>query len=152
MKWRPPILVLIGLSLVACSQVRLTPDSDTTQTAALHVENVCETISRDPPDKPAFKGMELYSWQTDDGQWAFNILYGTNRLKTIRETQSEGMDTAEVEKCLCSMAESENVSWINSALDDATGKMQPLPLPPEDIIKDIMARAENCRVNFNSPQ
>jgi hypothetical protein len=146
------IVLLVCFVGSACSQVIPTPKVEGNQEVGLTKGNLCETIIKDQPEKLAFKGMELYSWQKGDGEWVFNILYGTNRLKTIQEVHSHGMDMTAIEKCLCSMAESENVFWVNSAIDDAAGQTLPLPYPPEDIIKDIMARAENCRVNLNSPQ
>ena len=146
------IVLLVCFVGSACSQVIPTPKVEEGQEAGLTRGNLCETIIKDQPEKLAFKGMELYSWQKGDGEWVFNILYGTNRLKTIQEVQSHGLDMATIEKCLCSMAESENVFWGNSTIDDAAGQTLPLPHPPEDIIIDIIARAENCRVNLITPK
>lgn len=143
---------LIVLTLTACSQgARLQPPDAYPGPGAAGV-TTCDNIIKENPMKPAFKGMELYSWLTDDGQWVFNILYGTNRLKTIQEVKSTELDGATVRNCLCAMPDGETIFWMDTAQDGNSGEMRSLPLPPGDMVKEIMVHAEECMVNFNSPQ
>jgi hypothetical protein len=122
-------------------------DSPTSPT----VENSCQTIKLDSKSKPAFKGMELYSWQKGNGDWVYNILYGTNRLKTINEVMSSEMGSNAVSDCICSMSDREVIFWMNKAQDETTNEMQPLPLPPIDMINGITAIADHCGVKLIIP-
>jgi len=68
--------------------------------------------------EPAFKGIELYSWNPGDGTWHFSLLPGTNRQKTLSEmTSSEvmivGIDN--LKQRLSTLAEGETVFWRNLA-------------------------------------
>ena len=110
--------------------------------------NPCEVIAGESPDKPAFKGIELYGRQTEDGEWVYTILYGTNRNKTVQEAGSGAMDIGEVKGCFCKLADGENVIWMDSAYNPETGEMISLPKPPPAIIKDIQDGAATCGVNL----
>lgn len=61
-----------------------------------------------------FKGVELYSWKTKDGDWKFALLEGTNRLKSIDEIKSaadhvESLET--IKKAISQLAIGETVMW-----------------------------------------
>ena len=82
--------------------------------------------------------------------WAFTILYGTNRVKMVWEAKSCGMNFAEGEECFSNMPCDEEIFWMRSAHADNTGEMQPFPQPPDNIVKEMRARADICGVNLNS--
>lgn len=116
------------------------------------VENPCQTVKFESEDKPAFKGMELYSWQKGNGDWVFNILYGTNRLKTINEVMSSEMASNAVSDCICLLPDGEIILWMNAAQDETTSEMLPLPLPPNNMIDVITATADRCGVKLIIPR
>lgn len=142
MKWICSVLIL-EIILVGCVGQPASP------TTTVQLEKPCEVINGERPDKPAFKGIELYSRQTENGEWLFTILYGTNRNKTVHEAGSGTMDFEEVKQCFCRLADGENVFWMDSAYNPETGEMISLPKPPPAIIKDIQDGAETCGVNLD---
>lgn len=97
---------------------------------------------------PAFKGMELYSWQDQEGDWSFSIMLGTNRLKIISEVKDNALRMHDVKKKFCRMAKGEQILWITSAQDPNAGEQQPLPYPPEGIINEIKGFTETCDVKL----
>lgn len=76
-----------------------------------------EPTGRQP--QPAFKGAELYSWQdTEDGQWNFAMLWGTNRHKSVDEvllsrcSVCEPMHSVEsLQRSLAQLAPGEQLFW-----------------------------------------
>jgi len=67
-------------------------------------------------DRPRIKGVELYSWQEEDGEWVFALLDGTNRLKARDEVRSgphrlEGL--VELEAAFALLAQEEQVFWLH---------------------------------------
>lgn len=67
-------------------------------------------------DRPAFKGVELYSW-VQQGVWQFAICPGTNRNKTFAEisTTCQSIGSMETLKAsLANLAMQENVVWSAS--------------------------------------
>jgi hypothetical protein len=96
----------------------------------------------------AFKGMELYSWQDQAGQWRFSILPGTNRNKTVSEVQDQPLSKAEVEAAFCQMAKGEQVFWMPYAVDADSREHRTFPYPPKEIQKEIQALADRCMVQL----
>jgi hypothetical protein len=121
------VLVLCGLLLNACNTLDTTP----IRTADL-----------------AFKGMELYGWTNELGEWRFALLAGTNRLKTVDEVQSDTMDLASLKQSLCELAVSESVFWMPSAQNEMTGLQVDLPLPTAELAAEIKEQAATCQVNL----
>lgn len=142
MKWICSVLIL-ELILVGCVGQSVSP------TTTIQPENPCENIAGESSTKPAFKGIELYSRQTENGVWVYTILYGTNRNKTVLEAGSGMMDVSEVKGCFCRLADGENVFWMDSAYNPETGEMISFPKPPPAIIKDIQDGAETCGVDLD---
>ena len=68
--------------------------------------------SQERAAKPAFKGMELYSWSSGK-EWRYALLPGTNRLKTWQEIQSAGVDEKQLRARMTKLAIGEYVSWLN---------------------------------------
>jgi hypothetical protein len=85
--------------------------------------------------KPAFKGMELYSWlDPASREWKFSLLPGTNRQKTETEIKSAAtaLDTIEkLEAKLGQLAPKEYVTW-NAHVDS-----KQFVLPPAELIKRV---------------
>jgi len=78
----------------------------------------CSGAQLERAAKPAFKGIELYSWNPGDGTWHFSLLPGTNRQKTSSEiTNSEvaivGIDN--LKQRLSALAKGEIIFWRNIA-------------------------------------
>ncbi len=96
----------------------------------------------------AFKGMELYSWQDQDGKWRFSILPGTNRNKNVSEVQDRPLSRTELRAAFCTMAKDELVFWMPYAVEADTGQHHTFPSPPGEIQKDIQALANRCRVQL----
>lgn len=98
--------------------------------------------------KKAFKGMELYSWQGDDGAWSFAILMGTNRIKTVEEVMANPLDIEAVKQGLCQMAPGEQVFWIGWELSFSNGETLDLDQPSQEIIDELLDYAADCAVEL----
>ena len=132
------VLILLVISLAACSEIYIVPTSENTPVAKAQTENPCDNISMEQPEKLAFKGMDLYSWQEPgDDDCVFSILYGTNRNKMVWEVIAFATDLAELEKCFCNMPENENVIWMKYAQEEVNGERQIFPLPPVAIVDEV---------------
>ena len=74
----------------------------------------CSTPEPQRAEKPAFKGMELYSWKPAGKDWHFSLLPGTNRIKSPME-KTDSKDTvvgiANLKARLARMAKGEQVFW-----------------------------------------
>lgn len=82
--------------------------------------------------KPAFKGVEMYSWRAG-GAWKFSLLNGTNRNKTESEVMLPSNSISGVtrlKKRLARLAEGEQVFWFNL-------KGEPFAYPPGAVIRDL---------------
>lgn len=91
--------------------------------------------------KPAFKGMELYSWKPEGKDWHFSLLTGTNRLKTTEEITRPDqaiVGMANLRKRLSTLAIGESVFWRNLA-------KKPVP---EDMAKELKSLCEGIRVKL----
>lgn len=110
----------------------------------------CESTNSGPtrPTKTAFKGMELYSWQGDDGGWSFAILTGTNRIKSGEEILANPLDIEEVKEGLCQLTVGEQVFWINWEISYTNGEGFELDKPPREIIDELINHAARCDVNL----
>ena len=91
--------------------------------------------------KPAFKGMELYSFKPEGKGWQFNLLGGTNGLKTEAqvtnpETSIDGVEKLKAE--LSKLAKGELLVWKNLAKE---------PLPDADR-KDLETLCKTLDVKF----
>ena len=117
--------------------------------SATHIENLPHS----------FKGYELYSW-SEDSQWHFTLITGTNRLKTIEEIISEGdpasatdwvrihvvgMDA--IKDALGRLPEGESVFWCDEMHVEQSTETD-LQLPPEQITDAIGEYAEQCGLDF----
>jgi hypothetical protein len=107
----------------------------------------------------SLKGYELYSW-SEDNQWHFTLITGTNRLKTIDEITSEGDLTSEtgwvkiqvvgtdaIKNVLSRLPEGESVFWCDE-LHIGQSTETDLQLPPEQIADAIERYAKQCGLDF----
>lgn len=83
-------------------------------------------VESEQANKPAFKGMELYSWKPVGKDWRFSLLVGTNALKptskiTASDTTIVGVDN--LKQKLSSLAKGEQVFWRNMAKEPVPHKM-----------------------------
>jgi hypothetical protein len=107
----------------------------------------------------SMKGYELYSW-SEDGQWHFTLITGTNRVKTIGEITSEedfisengwvkiqvvGADA--IKDVLSRLPEGESVFWCDE-LHIWQSTETDLQLPPEQIADAIEEYAKQCGLDF----
>jgi hypothetical protein len=90
---------------------------------------------------PAFKGMELYSWQEESGQWYYSILIGTNRAKSLDEIQIKPIGINEVKVIISRMAVGESVFWFNQTYNSKGGQHVDLAFPSEGVIEDLKLHA-----------
>ncbi|MBA4367568.1 MAG: hypothetical protein C0403_08005 [Desulfobacterium sp.] len=92
---------------------------------------ICSIISSDDVfSQTAFKGIELNSWKSADGDWHFSLLIGTNRKKLIQEIKDPKVTivgVANLKKKLAELPKGENVFWVNHAKEPV----------PEKAIKDL---------------
>ena len=74
----------------------------------------CNGTGPERADKPAFKGMELYSWKPEDGNWHFWLLPGTNGTKAglgIFKPASAMIGLDRVKDALSKLPKGEMVGW-----------------------------------------
>lgn len=151
MQIRKYVFVILAIAFVACSRGNILPTTETTTVSKVLTDNPCDYIAKEQPEKTAFKGMELYSWQKpENGDWVFSILYGTNRNKMVWEVESFAMDLAEVGKCFCNMSDNENVFWLISAYDETADEYRTFLSPPDSFVEDVVNRANFCGVEINT--
>ena len=101
----------------------------------------CATAPPERAAKPAFKGMELYSWKPEGKDWSFSLLVGTNRLKSEEEIKKPEQTIVGVEglkKRLAGLAEGEQVFWRNLAREAV----------PEQMAKDLKAFCDGIKVKL----
>ncbi len=95
-------------------------------------------------DKPAFKGMELYSWKPAAKDWHFCLLVGTNRLKSISEITAPETTIVGVDKLkqkLSRLAKGEQVFWKNMAKEPV----------PRSIKRELKKYSEIVGIHLHLP-
>lgn len=99
----------------------------------------------------AFKGMELYSWHGQDGNWHYAILLGTNRNKTLKEIQAKPLDLQGVKMAIAQLPVGESLFWQRFVFDEDTGQMLYLNLPSVDVVNEIVEYAREKQINLQIP-
>ena len=97
-------------------------------------------------EKPAAKGVELYSWKARSGSYRFSLLWGTNRNKTDSEIKSPQCTLADVpttKAALSLLAKGEHVFWSN-----AVCPKKDCAYPPDEVVEDLRAHAERIGVSL----
>ena len=103
------------------------------------------------PEQAAFKGLELYSWQDENGGWQYSILEGTNRNKTLEEVQAIPLDLQGVKNAIAKMAIGESLFWMNRVQDTASGQMLQLSFPPDEVVNELTEFAREKQVELYIP-
>ena len=108
----------------------------------------------------SMKGYELYSW-SEDGQWHFTLITGTNRNKTLEETTSKedfiseagwvkvhvvGVDA--VKNVLSKLPQDAFIIWLAEMREQTEPADIKIQLPPEQITDAIKEHAERCGLDF----
>jgi len=109
----------------------------------------------------SFKGYELYSW-SEDSQWHFTLITGTNRNKTVEEICS-GEDVISengwvrvhvigvnaIRAVLSKLPRGEEIVWIDSPRSEQTppGDIE-FMFPPEQTIDSVKEHAEQSGLNL----
>ena len=107
----------------------------------------------------SMKGYELYSW-SENGQWHFTLITGTDRIKTIEEITSkedfisetgwvkiQGVGADTIKDVLSRLPEGESVFWCDE-LHIGQSTETNLQLPPEQIADAIEEYAKQCGLDF----
>ena len=102
-------------------------------------------------EQTAFKGMELYSWQNEAGEWRYAILVGTNRNKTLDEVQSTPLDLQAVKNAIAQMAVGESLFWMNNVYDMSSSQTVNLPFPSESVVNELLEFAREKQVDLYIP-
>jgi hypothetical protein len=97
-----------------------------------------------PVRRPAFKGYELYSWQSSDGAWRYALVLGTNRLKNWSEIEKAVVSEEELRKALAELAPVETVTWCHRRVEGWPALVR----PPQDRIEDLIALAHRHEVRL----
>jgi hypothetical protein len=102
----------------------------------------------------SMKGYELYSW-SQDGQWHFTLITGTNRNKTQDEiisrsntvtadgwVQIQVIGEDAIKTILAAIPQDEWVLWLAGPIEPATTPEVIFTLPPETIIEALKTQAQ----------
>lgn len=98
--------------------------------------------------KPAFKGMELYSW-AEGAEWVYALVLGTNRNKHWAELCSSGVGYSSLKDKLSALAAGENVSWM---LDCQGAPPKKLALPPPNTREELQQLCGRLEVHLFIPK
>jgi hypothetical protein len=142
-RWLWVMFLLLAILLFSCNGEQSSEVDQSVRTSELPV-----LPSPTRPAQTAFKGMELYSWQSGEGEWLFSVMYGTNRVKTIEEVQANAMDIEGVKLSFCEMAVGEMVIWIREAMNYPSGDFVKLPFPPQGLASELEEQAAQCEIKL----
>ena len=109
----------------------------------------------------SMKGYELYSW-TEDSQWYFTLITGTDRNKTLEEITSSGDIISEagwvkihvvgvdaIKAVLSKFAQGEEILWLAGPRSDQTPSNSiNFMLPPESSVDSIKEHALTSGLDF----
>ena len=99
--------------------------------------------------RPAFKGVELYSWKDCSScAWQFALLPGTNRLKTldeIKEPTRTILGVTQLRQHLLRLPGGENVFWSSRSLPG-------LSLPEPDTVAELVGFSAEHNVTLRVGQ
>jgi hypothetical protein len=112
----------------------------------------------------SMKGYELYSW-SEDGQWHFTLITGTNRNKTLEEITSRADFISEdgwvqihvigveaIKTVLGKVPREESIVWLAGMPSGQTQKgSMNFELPPEPIVSTIKEYAGQLGLDFMVP-
>jgi hypothetical protein len=96
-------------------------------------------------EKPRFKGVELYSWKDECGDWVFVLANGTNRLKTEMEVKGSKdliTGTDALKKAFARLAVGERVSWVH--------RIEGFEFPPKATRKELENEAKKAEIDLQT--
>lgn len=125
---------LIAISVLSLAGV-------TSSTASSGVDD-----RRSAQEHRAFKGYELYSWQTANGEWRYALLVGTNRLKDWSELEKSALAEQELQRALGELARGESVTWCNR---EVAGQPPALVRPPKSTAQSLLDLARRHEVDLD---
>jgi hypothetical protein len=96
----------------------------------------------------ATKGMELYSWKEEAGDWRFALLLGTNRSKAASEVIAKATDLEGIKATLSRLAVGEEVFWTDR-VNPGTGDGVDFRLPPDDLLQAVKKTAEEYQLQLH---
>jgi len=99
-------------------------------------------------EQTAFKGMELYAWQGNDGEWQYAIVEGTNRNKTLEEVQATSLDLQGVKIAIAQLAVGESLFWMNSVYDMSSGQPVNFSFPPDAVVNELKEFAREKQIDL----
>jgi hypothetical protein len=102
------------------------------------------SYAQEREEQPRTKGVELYSWQDERGDWLFVLLDGTNRVKQEAEIKGakELLRGAEsLHKALARLAVGEQVFW--------THHVAGFEFPPVEQRKKVITAAREARIELH---
>jgi hypothetical protein len=112
----------------------------------------------------SMKGYELYSW-SQDGEWHFTLITGTNRNKTLEEIISPSNNvTADewvqihvvgveaIKGVISRIPQGEWVSWLDRLREPMTTSGVTFALPDAATVAAIEEYAQQCGLNFTAIQ
>jgi hypothetical protein len=108
------VLALTAVLLVGCDKATNSTEAPTSTQGAAAVQTTTSAPER--ATQTAFKGMELYSWQTETGEWRYSIIFGTNRGASLAEVQRSPMSLDETKTAISKMAVGESLFWVDRPL------------------------------------
>jgi hypothetical protein len=98
--------------------------------------------------KPAFKGVELYSWQDKEGAFRYALHWGTNRAKEEREIKFPSCvleSASAVKRALNRLAPGEWVFWYAGSQE----KMN-LAYPSPAVMDDLVKHSKSLGLNLST--
>ncbi len=105
----------------------------------------CARAPAEREAKPAFKGMELYSWRPTGQDWHFSLLLGTNRNKSIEEVMDPEVTivgVAALKERLAYLTVGEWVTWGYLGLE----------LFPQELVEDLQGYCRGLEIELSAPR
>jgi diacylglycerol kinase len=102
-------------------------------------------------EQTSFKGMELYSWQTKNGEWQYSLLVGTNRNKTVEEILSAPLDLQGIKVAIAQLAVGESLFWTNKVYDPGPDQSVNFSFPPDAVVNELKEFAREKQVDLYVP-
>lgn len=107
-------------------------------------------LAQERPAEKAFKGIDLYSWRDDKGDWVFALVPGTNRLKLEAEIKTGDLisGVAELERRFFQYAEGEQVFWSHLVWPPGAKVFE---YPDAETMADVESAAKKAEVKLHVP-
>jgi hypothetical protein len=141
--FHPSVCVMLMAAMtLGCDSVRPVSDG---QSCGLHVQL--------PPgerfERPADKGVELYSWASASGDFRFALLWGTNREKATDEIQGAAActfdDVAALKARLNRLAKGEQLFWLHRHHSQGSS----FAYPPSDVVEAVRMHCTTLGIAFH---